>query len=662
METLRIRWAGGEASFEPGTTVRVGRDVDAEVQLRNTNLSRRHVEITHTSSGWVLRDVGSAQGTWRDGRQVQTVDIRGTVQVTLGREGRGEVLTLEASAAAPPSIGTQEPPGRGAFTGPTQIVGGPVSHGAAGSGGGEGTVIVGAAGSNRPGGALRAEALAGATVVTGDVLNIECAGRSYSFNPGKDVSIGRDADCDIVSHNPTVSRRHARITHNGSGWTLRDEGSSGGTFVDGERITEYRLAGSVAVWLGDVTTGERLVVVASGTNPKKPGKKKKAGGVPLKFVVAGAAVALALVIGIITMLAGGDDDAPNNDLLGRATVRLEAGNLGGSGTIIDAKLGLILTNAHVVAPDALGTAVRDDLFASELDPSVGEIKVLVAPALDKAAQPRFIAEVVAVDGYLDLAVIKITKTTGGDFVEPDDLKGLAEVPIGDSKALSTGDHIDVFGYPAVAQTTSVTLTEGVVSGPVKDDRIGSNRGMLNISADIRHGNSGGLAVNSDGELVGVPTLSRGQEDSAEKVSSMRPSEFAKDLIDAARKGDTYESPYIRPLTSEEVSNFQWVEPNETGGIRFECTNAPLTSAAVGAVGVSFSFKGFEAGEHQDMAILVWDGDVPIGFRTLNRDYPVKWPADEGCATITIPIDTSKLSAAPALSYTIGIGPGYTPTG
>ena len=654
METLRIRWTGGEATFEPGTTVRVGRDADAEVQLRNTNLSRRHVEISHSGSGWVLRDVGSAQGTWRDGRQVQTVDIRGTIQVTLGREGRGEVLTLEASAAAPHFPAATEIPGRGAASGATQIVGGPVSHGAPGSGGGEGTVVVGAAASNRPGGPLRAEAIAGATIVTGDTLNIECAGRSYSFQPGHDVSIGRDADCDIVSNNPTVSRRHARITYAGAAWTLRDEGSSSGTFVDGQRITEHRLAGSVAVWLGDEATGERLVVVASGTKPKA--RKKKLGKVPVKLAVAGGVVVLAIVVLLVTMLGGGDD-GPNNDLLARATVRLFAGELSGSGTIIDAKQGLILTNAHVAEPNAPGMAVRQGKFDFELRPSVREIEVLVAPALDKAAEPRFWAEVVAVDGYLDLAVLKITKTTIGQLIEPDsgDLDGLVAVPIGDSRDLSTGDDISVFGYPTAAQSSNVTLTEGVVSGPVQDERIRSNRGMLNISADIRSGNSGGLAVNSAGELVGVPSLIRDDE-----VASMRPSEFATALIDAARKGESYKSPFFRLVTSEKITDDpQFRTPNATDGISFDCSNSPLASLDAGAMGVPFTFEGFEPGEHQDMKVTVFDGDIEIGTWALNREYPVKWPTASGCATITVPIDTSKLTAAPALKYIIGLGPTYS---
>ena len=192
MDTLRIRWNGGEATFEPGTTVRVGRDAEAQVQSRNTNVSRRHVEVTHTPSGWVLRDVGSAQGTWKDGRQIETVDVRGTVQVTLGREGRGEVLTLEASAVSPKFADATELPGQGPITGATQIVGMPPPNVASAAGiAGAGTVVVGAATPNRPGGALRAEAIAGATVVTGNTLNVECAGQSYSFQPGQEVSIGR---------------------------------------------------------------------------------------------------------------------------------------------------------------------------------------------------------------------------------------------------------------------------------------------------------------------------------------------------------------------------------------------------------------------------------------------------------------------------------------
>ena len=403
--------------------MRIGRDPDADVQPANSNVSRRHVEITHSPSGWVLRDVGSAQGTWRDGRQVQSVEVRGTVQVTLGRERRGEVVTLEASPTAAPLVAATELVGHAvAVAAPTEMVGASAATRVSG-GGSEGTVVVGAP-TNRPGGALRADAIAGATVVTGDALNVECGGRSYTFTPGRDISIGRDAECDVVSQNPTVSRRHARITHDGAGWTLRDEGSSSGTYVDGKRITEHRLVGSVAAWLGDETAGERLVVVASGTNPATARRRSLRRAAP---VLGAAAVLLIVVLGWLMTSGGGS--GPSEDELARATVRLVAADRAGSGTIIDATRGLILTNAHVVAPDALGTGVRDVTFAGDLDVGPREVDVLVAPELEKAAEPRFVAEIVAVDGYLDLAVLQITKTVGGQLIEPgsDDLDGLVDV-------------------------------------------------------------------------------------------------------------------------------------------------------------------------------------------------------------------------------------------
>jgi pSer/pThr/pTyr-binding forkhead associated (FHA) protein len=656
MDTLRIRWNGGESTFEPGTTVRVGRDAGSQIQSNNTNVSRRHVEVTHTPSGWVLRDVGSAQGTWRDGRQIDTVDVRGTIQVTLGREGRGEVLTLEAAAAPPRFAEATELPGQSPVTGPTQIVGMPPPAAASAAGiAGAGTVVVGAATPNRPGGALRADAIAGATVVTGNTLSVECAGQSYTFNPGQDVSIGRDAQCDVVSNNPTVSRRHARITYDGSEWILRDEGSASGTFVGRERITERKLAGSVAAWLGDETTGERLVMVASGTNPDKP--KRKSGVMPI-VVGVGAVIALIALVGFL-VTRGGDDPGPDNNQLARATVFLIAGDFVGSGTIIDAKEGLILTNAHVAEPDAPGAAVRQVKFDDELPPAPKEIVVWVAPGLDQAAEPGFKAKVVAVDGYLDLAVLKITESAGGQLVEPGSpaLAKLEEVKIGDSSKVKSGDALRVFGYPVAAESSAVTLTEGVVSSPVKDERIGSNAAMLNITAAISGGNSGGLAANSAGELVGIPSIIRD-----EKVPSMRPSAFALPLINAARKGEDYESSLYHPLTSEKIADQQLVAPGNAAGISFDCTTGAFAGTDAGGVGLMFNYEGFKAGEHQDLLAVALSGDNEIGSVSLNPDYPLKWASDSGCATVTIPIDVTKITDPTAtITFKVGLGPTYKTT-
>ena len=50
--------------------------------------------------------------------------------------------------------------------------------------------------------------------------------------------IGSGADCDVVVAQPRVSRRHCRFTELADGYLVEDLGSSNGTYVNGERITE----------------------------------------------------------------------------------------------------------------------------------------------------------------------------------------------------------------------------------------------------------------------------------------------------------------------------------------------------------------------------------------------------------------------------------------
>jgi hypothetical protein len=56
------------------------------------------------------------------------------------------------------------------------------------------------------------------------------------------ATIGREETNDLAfPQDIAISRRHARLTSNGGEWTVRDEGSSNGTFVNGIKITEQTL-------------------------------------------------------------------------------------------------------------------------------------------------------------------------------------------------------------------------------------------------------------------------------------------------------------------------------------------------------------------------------------------------------------------------------------
>jgi hypothetical protein len=71
-------------------------------------------------------------------------------------------------------------------------------------------------------------------------------------------TIGRDAGCDLVLTDMTVSRTHAGLRREGGGWLLSDTGSTNGTRVNGWRVTD-----PVPLQAGDhVTFGAMTMVVA----------------------------------------------------------------------------------------------------------------------------------------------------------------------------------------------------------------------------------------------------------------------------------------------------------------------------------------------------------------------------------------------------------------
>ncbi|HNF98484.1 MAG TPA: FHA domain-containing protein, partial [Pseudomonadota bacterium] len=55
------------------------------------------------------------------------------------------------------------------------------------------------------------------------------------------VLIGRATDCQIQTQDAQVSRRHARVIFDGSGYFVEDTGSANGVFVNNERVPRYQL-------------------------------------------------------------------------------------------------------------------------------------------------------------------------------------------------------------------------------------------------------------------------------------------------------------------------------------------------------------------------------------------------------------------------------------
>jgi serine protease DegQ len=138
----------------------------------------------------------------------------------------------------------------------------------------------------------------------------------------------------------------------------------------------------------------------------------------------------------------------------------------GSGVLIDATEGIIVTNAHVVA---------------------GADEITIADANGRALQ----AELVGSDARTDVAVIKVRE------------KMPEAIPIGNSDRLEVGDFVLAIGNPFVV---GQTVTSGIVSA-LHRNKLGIEdyEDFIQTDAAIYPGNSGGALVNLRGELIGINT-------------------------------------------------------------------------------------------------------------------------------------------------------------
>ena len=62
----------------------LGRDVRCDVMLNNDSISRRHAEIVRMAEGWLIRDLGSQNGTYVNGQRVQECVLQEGDLITIG--------------------------------------------------------------------------------------------------------------------------------------------------------------------------------------------------------------------------------------------------------------------------------------------------------------------------------------------------------------------------------------------------------------------------------------------------------------------------------------------------------------------------------------------------------------------------------------------------
>ena len=250
---------------------------------------------------------------------------------------------------------------------------------------------------------------------------------------------------------------------------------------------------------------------------------------------------------------------------------------GGSGTVLDAENGYILTNFHVMGDTDTGDLFNDD----------GTAVIGVNPAnLRGAPVLKYVAKMVKGDPDVDLALLQIVGLFGDDSAKLPQNLGLTEAPRGASVDLLIGDPIYVLGFPSLGGDT-ITYTEGAVSGFLDENGDGVEDWMK-TDAEVNHGNSGGLAVNDQGQFIGVPTAGNSDPEAAGKISLIRPGDLALKYYDAWSLGQA------APAGSAAIGTVQFGEAVRRNGavvrpaLRFDSGVTDLYAV--------FEYRGFGDGQ------------------------------------------------------------------
>ncbi|MFT7519446.1 MAG: pSer/pThr/pTyr-binding forkhead associated (FHA) protein/tetratricopeptide (TPR) repeat protein [Kiritimatiellia bacterium] len=194
----------------------LGRSDDNQLVLPDIGVSRQHARVHVTPEGVRIEDVGSGNGTWRDGRRVRPSDLLGDGDMVLI-----DPFTLEFRKAA--SSAPRYTPG-----------------------------------------SIRARVSAEARldVVHGPSL----AQRSYLI-PGAGLSLGRSEYRDLVVLDPAASRHHCDVVRRDDGYYLIDNDSSNGVFLNDERVNDAMIYPGDVIRIGNT---ELRFVMLDGTEEISP--------------------------------------------------------------------------------------------------------------------------------------------------------------------------------------------------------------------------------------------------------------------------------------------------------------------------------------------------------------------------------------------------------
>jgi serine protease Do len=293
------------------------------------------------------------------------------------------------------------------------------------------------------------------------------------------------------------------------------------------------------------------------------------------------------VAGVISDLRRSGVAVPNAPAAGNGVIETGAGG-SGSGFIVHPD-GYILTSGHVVAPTRDESALRRDLLHNGAIAALG--RTLPADQLRSLYRSdmldRYISRVAAAADVTDIRVVNDVELSNGERLpfrverfspalteRGTDLallrvarRNLPVLTLGDSDAARVGDSIWAVGYPVLASSTDeviggwlspdsdleATVNPGTITAIKRNV---TNTPVFQSNVAIYRGNSGGPAVNRDGEAIGISTWGH----TAEQIKFLVPVNVARSFLAQASVPVNVQGEFDRQYRAalEHAGNGKWM--------------------------------------------------------------------------------------------------------
>jgi len=247
----------------------------------------------------------------------------------------------------------------------------------------------------------------------------------------------------------------------------------------------------------------------------------------------------------------------------------------GSGFVIDAGQGIIVTNNHVIA-DA------DEIEVNFADG--GKLK----------------AELVGTDPKTDIAVLKVDPS----------VRKLTEVGFGDSSTIRIGDWVMAIGNP-FGLGGSVSI--GIVSARGRDINSGPYDDFIQTDAAINRGNSGGPLFDMHGKVIGINTAIISPSGGSIGIGFSIPSQLAVSVIEQLREfGETrrgWLGVRIQPVT-DDIAESLGMESARGALVAGVIKGGPVDDGTIQPGDVIIRFDGKEVRAMRDLPRVV--AESPVG--------------------------------------------------